>query len=65
VNVTKGVVSDRILALDQGMILAAIANALADDAMRHAFSDGQVERVVRPLIEPEEFTSGEDHPGGR
>jgi hypothetical protein len=62
VNVSSGVVSDMVLALDQGMIMAAIANALADDAMRHAFSDGAVERVIRPLIESEEFTAGEDPP---
>jgi hypothetical protein len=60
VNVTKGVVSDQVLALDQGMILASITNILVDDAMRHAFSDGDVERAVRPVIGPEEFTSGED-----
>ena len=57
-NVSTGVVSDRVLALDQGMIMAAIANALADDAMRHAFSDGPIEAVLRPLIAPEEFTAG-------
>ena len=34
VNVSSGVVADRVLILDQGMIMAAIANALADDAMR-------------------------------
>ena len=50
VNVTTGVVSDRVLLLDQGMIMAAIANALADDAMRRAFIDEQSERVLRPLI---------------
>ena len=60
VNVSRGVVSDMMLALDQGMIMAAIANAVADDAMRHAFSDGAVERVIHPLIEPEEYTAGED-----
>ena len=64
VNVTKGVVSDMILALDQGMIMAAIANALADDAIRHAFSDGAFEQVIRPLIEIEEFTAGDDRPPG-
>jgi hypothetical protein len=62
VNVSSGVVCDTVLALDQGMIMAAIANALADDAMRHAFSDGDFELVIRPLIEPEEFTAGEDPP---
>jgi hypothetical protein len=65
VNVSKGIVSDTVLALDQGMIMAAIANALADDAMRHAFSDGQVERIIRPLIEPEEFTAGVDAAAAR
>ena len=58
VNVSKGVVSDRVLMLDQGMIMAAIANAVADDAMRAAFIDEQSERILRPLIAPEEFTAG-------
>jgi hypothetical protein len=58
VNVSKGVVSDRVLVLDQGMIMAAIANALADDAMRSAFIDAESERILRPLIAPEEFTAG-------
>ncbi len=65
VNVSKGIVSDMVLVLDQGMIMAAIANALADDAIRHAFSDGAVESTIRPLIEPEEFTAGEEGPGRR
>jgi hypothetical protein len=68
VNVSKGVVSDRVLMLDQGMIMAAIANAVADDAMRKAFVDEQSERVLRPLIAPEEFTAGpapaDAHPVG-
>ena len=58
VNVSRGVVSDRVLMLDQGMIMAAIANALADDAMRTAFIDEQAERILRPLIAQEEFTAG-------
>ena len=58
VNVSSGVVSDCVLMLDQGMIMAAIANALADDAMRTAFVDGPSERILRPLIAPEEFTAG-------
>ena len=44
--------------LDQGMIMAAIANALADDAMQHGFIDGPIEAAIRPLIAPEEFTAG-------
>jgi hypothetical protein len=62
VDVSTGVTSGNILALDQGMIMAAIANELADDAMQHAFCDGLVEQVVRPLIAVEEFSAG---PPGR
>ena len=58
VNITTGLVADRVLILDQGMIMAAIANALANDAMRAAFVDQQTERVLRPLIALEEFTAG-------
>jgi hypothetical protein len=58
VNLSTGRIADCILALDQGMIMAAIANALADDFMQHAFSDGPIEQVIRPLIAPEEFTAG-------
>ena len=62
VDVSAGLVSGCILALDQGMIMAAIANELADDAMQHAFSDGLVEESIRPLIAMEEFSST---PAGR
>jgi len=58
VNVSSGVVSDCVLALDQGMILAAIANALCDNAMQRAFCAGRVETAIRPLIAPEAFTAG-------
>jgi hypothetical protein len=60
VNVTTGAVSRCVLVLDQGMIMVAIANALTDDAMRKAFCEGAIEEKIRPLIGPEEFTSG-DH----
>jgi Putative glucoamylase/Protein of unknown function (DUF3131) len=58
VDVSAGVVTGCILAIDQGMILAAIANELADDAMQHAFSDGPIEESIRPLLAMEEFSSG-------
>jgi hypothetical protein len=58
VNITTGDVSDGILMLDQGMIMAAIANALADDDMRRAFVDPETERILRPLVAVEEFTAG-------
>ena len=57
VDVKSGKVSECILSLDQGMILAAIANHLEQDVLRHQLCDGRVEEVVRPLIEPEQFTS--------
>jgi hypothetical protein len=44
------------------MILAAIANELADDAMQHAFSDGAIEQAIRPLIAREEFSAGTPDP---
>jgi hypothetical protein len=62
VDVTAGLVSGCILALDQGMIMAAIANELGDDAMQHAFSDGQVEQAIRSLIAMEEFSAGPSRP---
>jgi hypothetical protein len=40
------------------MIMAAIANALVDDAMQHAFADGPIEKAIRPLSAREEFTAG-------
>ena len=58
VDVSTGVVSGCVLAVDQGMIMAAIANALADDAMQHAFSDGPIEQAIRPLVAREEFFDG-------
>ncbi len=57
VDVSAGVVSGCIIALNQGIIMAAIANELDDDSMRHAFSDGSVEQKIRPLIAMEEFSA--------
>jgi hypothetical protein len=57
VDVSAGMVSGAILAVNQGMIMAAIANELDDDSMRHAFSDGPIERSVRGLIAVEEFSA--------
>jgi hypothetical protein len=58
VNVTTGAVSDTILVLDHGMIMAALANVLARGAMQRAFVDGSFEAVIRPLLAMEEFTAG-------
>jgi hypothetical protein len=55
VNVDSGVASSHYLSLDQGMIMAAIGNALADDLLRRAFVDPAVTRALRPVIGVEEF----------
>jgi len=57
VNVDSRVVSDSYLALDQGMIMAAIGNALADDFLRKLFVTGPFERALRPPMGVEEFNA--------
>jgi hypothetical protein len=57
VDVKSGGVSDGLLVLDQGMILAAIANALGDDIMQQAFV-GSLEPTIRPLLQEEQFEVG-------
>jgi hypothetical protein len=51
------VISDHYLALDQGMIMAAIANALHGERFRDYFARA-VEDAIRPLLEMEEFNAG-------
>jgi hypothetical protein len=55
VNVDSGVVSNHYLSLDQGMVMAAIGNALDRDVLREAFADRDMERSLRPVIGIEEF----------
>lgn len=55
VNVQTGKVSPAYLSLDQGMIMAALGNALTNDGLRHAFSGSDLERLVRPVISVETF----------
>jgi Ca2+-binding RTX toxin-like protein len=57
VNVDTGVTSSSYLSLDQGMIMAAIGNALGDDVLRRAFAGNDAERALRPVIGVEEFGS--------
>jgi hypothetical protein len=57
VNVDSGAVSQSYLSLDQGMVMAALANALDDDVLRRAFATSDVERALRPVIGVEEFGS--------
>jgi Ca2+-binding RTX toxin-like protein len=58
VNVGTGHPSDGWLSLDQGMIMAAIANARGDDVIRRAFvgTDALGARV-RPVLAVEEFNT--------
>ncbi len=58
VDVKSGVVSDTELSLDQGMIMAAVANALGDGMMQKAFCDDQVTAALEPLMRRERFSSG-------
>jgi Ca2+-binding RTX toxin-like protein len=55
VNVDTGYVSKYYLSLDQGMVMAAIGNALGGDVLRRAFVTRATERAVRPLMGVEEF----------
>jgi Putative glucoamylase/RTX calcium-binding nonapeptide repeat (4 copies) len=55
VNVDSDVVSSSYLSLDQGMVMAAIGNALAKDLLRDAFADRATARSLRPVIGVEEF----------
>ncbi len=57
VNVDTGTTSSSYLSLDQGMIMAALGNALGHDVLRRAFATGDVERAVRPVIGVEEFSA--------
>jgi hypothetical protein len=55
IAVRSGTVAKRYLALDQGMIMGALGNLLADDVLRHAFTRGGAERHLRPVMAMEEF----------
>ena len=57
VNVDSGVTASSYLSLDQGMIMAAIGNALDHDVLRRAFATPDFERELRPVIGVEEFNS--------
>ena len=57
VNVDTGLVSGAYLSLDQGMIMAALGNALGDDVLRRAFADRELERALRPVIGVERFST--------
>ena len=55
VNVDSGVASEYYLSLDQGMIMASIGNALADDMLRTTFVTKGFQQKVKPVMQVEEF----------
>lgn len=55
VAVRSGAVSKHYLALDQGMIMAALGNVLARDNLRRYFGSADVEATLRPVMELEEW----------
>jgi hypothetical protein len=55
VNTTTDHVSDGYLSLDQGMIMAALGNALGNDVMRTSFATPAFKKAIRPVIGVEEF----------
>jgi len=59
VNVQTGRVSSAYLSLDQGMIMAALGNALGGDVLRKAFADQQLGDALRPVIGVERFSTSD------
>jgi Putative glucoamylase/Protein of unknown function (DUF3131) len=57
VNVATGQVADRYLALDQGMVIAAIANVLTHDQLQ-AYLATTLQPSLQPLMEMEQFGAG-------
>ena len=57
VAVRSGEVSREYLALDQGMSVAALGNALTGDSLRDYVSAGALHDKVRPLLRQEVFAS--------
>jgi hypothetical protein len=61
VNVDSGVVSQSYLSLDQGMIMAAIGNALGSDFLRKLFVTSDFIQRLRPVVGVEEFGASPPH----
>lgn len=55
VAVRSGAVSKWYLALDQGMVMAALGNVLAGDNLHRYFGSSDVEAKLRPVMEIEEW----------
>lgn len=57
VNVSTGEVANAVLMLDRGIMIAAIANAVADDAVPRAFIDPKTQRILESLMDMEDFSA--------
>jgi hypothetical protein len=57
VNLATGQVADRYLALDQGMVMAAIANELTGDQLQ-GYLAGTLQPALEPLMAMETFGAG-------
>jgi hypothetical protein len=55
VNVGTGEVAEFYLPLDQGMVMASIANFLLDDRLQEHFVTPSLESAVAPLLAAEQF----------
>jgi hypothetical protein len=55
IDVAKGTVSDFMLALDQGMVAAALAQVLKPGLLQRPFHSGGFAKNVRPLLAKEDF----------
>jgi hypothetical protein len=58
VNVDSGAVSGSYLSLDQGIIMAAVGNALGGDFLRDAFATKAFRNALQPIIGMETFSAG-------
>lgn len=58
VAVGSGLVAERYLSLDQGMIMAALGNELRNDRLKKYFVRGEIQRTIRPLLAIETFNAG-------
>jgi hypothetical protein len=55
VNMETRQAAPAYLSLDQGIIMAALGNALGGDVLRNAFATPDMRRALRPVVGPEEF----------
>jgi hypothetical protein len=64
VRVETGLVARKYLCLDQAMSFIALANHLAEGAVRKRFQANEIFRKVEPLFREEEFYAAEGEPAG-